>query len=156
MSLCLLTQSLCWKLRALTRFPFGENRWLVSRHRWRRSILSELSRHVEQWLGLRDAWTCTPPPSHTDGVRRKSSPPGGKSSVGIGKGAMRWNISLPRSHSTPEYVKALKTVWTEKVKLHFERFLRPIRQEGLWAWRRMSRALRKPGYQPLVKLTMIQ
>lgn len=62
-----------------------------------------------------------------------------------GRKNMRRNISLPRSDSTPEYVKGLKTAWTGKVNLHFKRFLGPIRQEGLWAWRRMSRALRMAG-----------
>ena len=36
-------------------------------------------------------------------------------------------------------------MWTKKVALHFARFLKPIRQEGLFAWRAMSRALRKAG-----------
>ena len=60
-----------------------------------------------------------------------------------GKKSMRKNRNLPRKDNVPEYTKGLKTTFTKKVRTHFRRLLGPIRQEGLWAWRAMSRALRK-------------
>jgi hypothetical protein len=59
-----------------------------------------------------------------------------------GKKTMRYNRSLPRTQHAPEYVRGLKTCWTQKVALHYRRFFGKIRQEGLWSWRLMSKAMR--------------
>eukprot|EP00435_Cladocopium_sp_Y103_P072670 s6_g41.t1 len=59
-----------------------------------------------------------------------------------GKKTMRYNRNLPRTQRAPEYVRGLKTCWTQKVALHYRRFFGKIRQEGLWSWRLMSKAMR--------------
>ncbi|CAK9046735.1 unnamed protein product [Durusdinium trenchii] len=59
-----------------------------------------------------------------------------------GRKTMRRSVGLPRTDGSPHYVRGLKTAWTKKVGLHYKRFFGRIRQEGLWAWRQVSRALR--------------
>lgn len=59
-----------------------------------------------------------------------------------GKKSWRKNHSLPRAEGAPEFVRGLQTCWTQKVNLHYRRLLGRIRQEGLWSWRQMSRAMR--------------
>ncbi|CAK0823800.1 unnamed protein product, partial [Prorocentrum cordatum] len=41
--------------------------------------------------------------------------------------------------------RGLRTVWTQKVQLHYRRFLQPKRQEGLWRWREVALALHAAG-----------
>ena len=38
-----------------------------------------------------------------------------------------------------------KSCWTAKVDVHYKRLLKPIRVQGLWAWRRVAMALHEAG-----------
>ena len=61
-----------------------------------------------------------------------------------GKKSMRKNRNLPRKDNVPEYTKGVENNFHEKSANALpEAAGPPSRQEGLWAWRAMSRALRK-------------
>ena len=47
-----------------------------------------------------------------------------------------------------------KSCWTAEVDVHSKRLLKPLRVQGLWAWRRVSMALHEAGV-PLHSCTVL-
>jgi hypothetical protein len=62
-----------------------------------------------------------------------------------GRKKARYRRGMLRSRRQTVRVQGARTAWTKKVAAHYRRLLRPLRVEGLWAWRRVAAALRKAG-----------
>ena len=62
-----------------------------------------------------------------------------------GRKKVRYRRGIVRSMRQAAHLRGSRTAWTKKVAAHYRRLLRPLRVEGLWAWKRVADAFRKAG-----------
>ena len=62
-----------------------------------------------------------------------------------GKRLTRFRRGIQRYRRAASQVRGVTSVWTQKVAMHYQRLLRPLRIEGLWRWRRVALATREAG-----------
>lgn len=62
-----------------------------------------------------------------------------------GRKKVRYRRGIVRSMRQAAHLRGSRTAWTKKVAAHYRRLSRPLRVEGLWAWKRVADAIRKAG-----------
>ena len=59
-------------------------------------------------------------------------------------------FGIVRDEDGLEHLAGIKSVWSRKVRLHYQRLRKPLRLQGLWQWRNMALALHAVPVEPRV------